>query len=57
MFTATVICDKCHAGQMVAYEKRVGDPSRPSVIMGSKCDRCGYVQLDNDDDVWSAVGL
>ena len=42
---------------MVKYERKVGSGERTVTIVGSKCDRCGYTQLDNDDDVWSAVGL
>lgn len=26
-------------------------------IVGSKCDRCGWIKLDDDGDVWSIVGL
>ncbi len=42
---------------MVAYERKVGNPTRPTIIKGLRCDRCGYTQLDNDEDVWAAVGL
>lgn len=52
-----LMCERCHAGQMVLYERKVGEGTRVAIISGSKCDRCGYVQLDNDEDVWSAVGL
>lgn len=52
-----LICERCHAGQMVAYERKVGEGEKSSTIIGSKCDRCGFTQLDNDDDIWSAVGL
>ncbi len=53
-----MICDKCHAGQMVEYSRKI--PSKVShevTILGSKCDRCGYIRLDSDDDIWAAVGL
>ena len=49
-----MICERCHAGQMVEYERQVGRESKVT-IRGTRCDRCGYVQLSNDDDVWSAV--
>jgi hypothetical protein len=42
---------------MAAYERKVGEGPKFAVITGSKCDRCGFTQLDSDDDVWSAVGL
>jgi len=48
-----LICDRCHAGQMLDYEKQVGK----SQIKGKKCSVCGYVALDNDDDIWSAIGV
>jgi hypothetical protein len=52
-----MICERCHAGQMVSYERVVGKGEKVARIAGSRCDRCGYVALDDDDDVWSAVGL
>ena len=52
-----MICDRCHAGQMVEYDKVIERGSGEARLAGRKCDRCGYTQLDNDDDVWSAVGL
>lgn len=42
---------------MVVYERKVGEGSKSAVMTGTKCDRCGYVQPDNDDDIWAAVGL
>jgi hypothetical protein len=42
---------------MIIYERKVGEGPDVAVIRGLKCDRCGFVQLDNDDDIWSAVGL
>ena len=51
-----MICDRCHAGQMQPYEKKLGPIGKAS-IRGTKCTVCGYVLLENDDDVWSAVGL
>ena len=44
---------------MVEYERRE-DPAaqaRSVTLTGMKCERCGFTQLDSDDDVWSAVGL
>jgi hypothetical protein len=41
---------------MVEYQRSVGPGSKVS-LAGKKCDRCGYVQLDSDEDVWAAVGL
>ena len=52
-----MICDRCHAGQMVEYQRKVGQAAKEVSLVGRKCDRCGYTQLDSDDDVWSAVGL
>jgi hypothetical protein len=53
-----MICDKCHAGQMVEYSRKISPKTAAEItIMGSKCDRCGYIKLDSDDDIWSAVGL
>jgi len=48
-----LICDRCHAGQMLDYEKQVGK----AMIKGKKCTMCGFVALDNDDDIWSALGV
>jgi hypothetical protein len=42
---------------MVAYERRMLAGGKETVLTGRKCDRCGFTQLDSDDDVWSAVGL
>ncbi|MDV3277921.1 MAG: hypothetical protein LYZ69_05580 [Nitrososphaerales archaeon] len=50
-------CERCHAGQMVEYGRQVGDGQKMVMISGRRCDRCGFTLLDNDDDVWSAVGL
>jgi hypothetical protein len=51
-----LICEKCHAGQMAEYT-RVIQGKRPTLILGTRCDRCGFTLLDNDEEVWSAVGL
>ena len=51
-----MICDRCHAGQMLPYTRTVmGD--KPAVIAGKRCERCGFVLLDDDGGIWSAVGL
>ena len=42
---------------MVEYERKLGKGPNNATIMGSKCDRCGFTALDNDEDVWGAVGL
>ncbi|MDE1857496.1 MAG: hypothetical protein KGI26_00300 [Thaumarchaeota archaeon] len=50
-----MMCERCHAGQMLEYEKRLGRSGKETVIRGLRCERCGYVQLSDDDAVWSAV--
>ena len=52
-----LICDKCRAGQMVEYQREIRGKNANTTIFGRRCERCGYIQLDSDDDVWSAVGL
>lgn len=42
---------------MVEYERKILAGGKAATLTGTKCDRCGYTQLDSDDDVWSAVGL
>lgn len=42
---------------MVEYEKKISTGTKEASLIGRKCDRCGYTQLDNDDDVWAAAGL
>ena len=51
-----MICDRCHAGQMEPYEKKLG-PGGKTTITGTTCSVCGFVLLDNDDDVWAALGF
>jgi len=51
------MCERCHAGQMVEYQRKVLAGGKATTLTGRKCDRCGFTQLDSDDDVWSAVGL
>ena len=53
------ICQKCHAGIMQEYERKMTNKkmSGTATVRGKKCDRCGYIKLDDDDDVWSVVGL
>src|SRR5207249_10669011 len=52
-----LICERCHAGQMVEYQRKINSGGREASLTGRRCDRCGYTELDNDEDVWSAVGL
>jgi hypothetical protein len=52
-----MICEKCRAGQMIEYQRIIKGSEKEAIILGRKCDRCGYIQLDSDDDIWSAVGL
>jgi hypothetical protein len=42
---------------MVEYERKILAGGKETVLTGRRCDRCGFTQLDSDDDVWSAVGL
>jgi len=53
----SLICERCHAGQMVEYQRKINSGGREASLAGRRCDRCGYTELDNDEDVWSAVGL
>ena len=48
-----MVCDRCRAGEMLEYEKEVGKTK----LRGTKCSVCGFVVLENDDDIWNAVGL
>ena len=52
-----MMCERCRAGQMVEYERTVGSEGKVATIRGSRCERCGFTLLDNDEDVWSAAGL
>lgn len=52
-----MICEKCLAGQMMPYEKSFVREGNQAKITGAKCERCGYTKLENDDDLWSLVGL
>ncbi|HYC12318.1 MAG TPA: hypothetical protein VEC02_06640 [Nitrososphaerales archaeon] len=51
-----MICERCHAGQMVRYSRTIPG-EKPTAITGTRCDRCGFVLLDDDESIWSAVGL
>jgi len=42
---------------MAEYQRRISSGAKETVLIGRKCDRCGYTELDSDDDVWTAVGL
>ncbi len=46
-----MICERCRAGQMVEYERKILAGGKEAVLTGRKCDRCGYTQLDSDDDI------
>ncbi len=52
-----MICERCRAGQMVEYERKVGTGDKVATIRGTRCERCGFTALDNDEEIWSAVGL
>lgn len=42
---------------MEQFGKKVGPKGHETILIGRKCSNCGYIQLDFDDAVWSAVGL
>lgn len=42
---------------MIEYEKKLKSNERNISVLSRKCDRCGYTKMDNDDDIWSLVGL
>jgi hypothetical protein len=42
---------------MQEYQRKIKGSKSETVISGMRCDRCGYTQLDSDEDIWSAVGL
>lgn len=42
---------------MVEYLRKMGSGENVATIKGAKCDKCSYAELENDEDVWSAVGL
>ena len=50
-------CERCRAGMMVEYERKILAGGKEATLRGRRCDRCGFTQLDSDDDVWSAVGF
>jgi hypothetical protein len=52
-----LICERCHAGQMVEYSRNVGSGANAATIRGTRCDRCNYTELEDDEAIWSAVGL
>ena len=52
-----MMCDKCRAGQMIEYARKINAKGKEATLVGSKCTLCGYTKLDSDDDIWSAVGL
>jgi predicted Zn-ribbon and HTH transcriptional regulator len=40
---------------MLEYEKSLTHGGKTATIRGAKCERCGYVELSDDDAIWSAV--
>ncbi len=42
---------------MLEYERTFKSNGKTAKILGRKCERCGYIQLDSDEDIWSIVGL
>jgi hypothetical protein len=42
---------------MLEYTRQIKSKGPATTLVGRKCSVCGYIQLDSDDDVWSAVGL
>ncbi|MGD1054516.1 MAG: hypothetical protein ABR867_00325 [Nitrososphaerales archaeon] len=52
-----MICERCHAGQLVEYQRQVGRGDKTATIRGTRCDRCGFTELENDEGIWSTVGL
>jgi len=51
------ICDKCHAGVMEDYERVMVNRGKEVRIKGAKCNRCGWIRMNDDGDVWPIVGL
>ena len=47
------MCERCHAGQMLEYEKKLSRGDKVTVITGVRCERCSYVELSDDDAIWS----
>jgi ribosomal protein L37E len=42
---------------MLEYERDVGPQGKETIIKGTRCERCGYTSLNDDEDIWSSVGL
>jgi hypothetical protein len=38
---------------MLEYERTVGSTSKVT-LRGTRCERCGFTVLENDDEVWGA---
>jgi predicted Zn-ribbon and HTH transcriptional regulator len=51
------MCPKCRAGQIEEYSKIIRSNGHDTTITGRRCSLCGFTELDNDDDIWSTVGL
>lgn len=52
-----MMCERCRAGQVEQFGKKVGPKGHETILIGRKCSNCGYTQLDSDDAVWTVVGL
>ena len=57
MVDSEAICSKCRAGILERYQRVIKRENTEVTILGKICSRCGYIKLDDDDDVWSIVGL
>jgi len=42
---------------MLEYQRKISAGGKETILTGRRCERCGYTELDSDEDVWSAVGL
>jgi predicted Zn-ribbon and HTH transcriptional regulator len=42
---------------MLEYQRLIASKGKETHLRGTRCERCGYTQLDDDEDIWSAVGL
>ncbi len=42
---------------MLEYQRLITSDGKKTYLRGTRCERCGYTQLDDDEEIWSAVGL
>ncbi|MDG6942889.1 MAG: hypothetical protein JRN12_02930 [Nitrososphaerota archaeon] len=49
--------ERCHAGQLTEYEREIERAGRNATIRGIRCALFGYIELTDDEAIWSAVGL